>query len=303
MRVEQDQAVTLRAMARQRQKSAPASNPPIEDLAQRGVRTIAVASGKGGVGKTNLVANLGIAFAQAGARVLAVDGDLGLANLDLTLGISARGHLLEVMEGDATVDEILTPARDGLSVLPACSGSYALANIDGRNRHNLFAAIDSLEERFDTLLIDTGAGIGTNAVAFASAAEHVVVVACPEPTSLADAYGLIKVLYSQSGTTQVHLVSNMVRNAAEGEEVYRQLSKLLGRFLNVGIDYLGAINHDQAVPRSIRAGVPVVVAEPNAPASRCIESIARHLAEPMQSSQHGGIRLFWKRLLDVRKAS
>lgn len=284
-----DQAETLRNLRRR---------PENERVSDDDVRVIAVASGKGGVGKTQLVANLAVAFARQGRRVLAVDGDMGMANLDMALGVTPSATIADLMDGSTTIDKVLVVAREGVTLLPAGSGRYELANLDDRARSGLFNAIDSLENQYDTVLIDVGAGIGGNAVSFAAAAQDVLVVANLEPTSLADAYALIKTLNTKRGVKHVRVVANMVRNAAEGEEVYRRLSLLTSRFLTVGIDYLGYIARDGAVPRAVHAGVPVIVGEPKSGAGQCYLAIARKLAKtPTQPGfETGGVRLFWRRL-------
>lgn len=267
-------------------------------------RVVAVASGKGGVGKTQLVANLAVSYARRGWRVLALDGDLGLANLDIALGIQARQSMLDLIAGNATIEEVLTPGPDGMLVLPGCSGRYDLANLSVVERRALFAAVDGLEDDFDILLIDTGAGVGGNAVDFASAAETVVVVATCEPTSIADAYGLMKVVHSRSGIRRFHLVANMVRSVNEGEEVYNRLAELAERFLGVGVGYLGAVLHDPSVQRAVRQRSPVLVLEPRSSAALCIEAIANKVASvPTTELSPGGIRLFWKRLAGWRAAA
>ncbi len=282
-----DQAETLRNLRRL---------PVSERVASDDVRIIAVASGKGGVGKTQLVANLAVAFARQGRRVLALDGDMGMANLDMALGVTPQASIADLLDGTTTIDKVLVVAREGVTLLPAGSGRYELANLGDRERAGLFEAIDSLENQFDTVVIDVGAGIGGNAVSFAAAAQDVIVVANLEPTSLADAYALIKTLATKRGVKHVRVVANMVRNAAEGEEVYRRLSLLTSRFLSVGIDYLGYIARDSAVPRAVHAGVPVIVGEPKSGAGQCYLAIARKLAKTPADAGFatGGVRLFWR---------
>ena len=291
-----DQADTLRALVREN-NTAPGRGPQVSERWQHPL-AVAVASGKGGVGKTNIVANLCVALSNRGARVLAVDGDLGLANLDIAFGVNARGSLVDLLAGEATVDDVLTPGPNGIWMMPACSGRYDLANMTERERYALLAAIDSLEDRFDALVIDTGAGINSNAITFAGSAQHVIVVANIEPTSLADAYAFIKVMVQRCHTKRVQLVANMVKRPGEGEEIYAKLCEVTHRFLDVGIDYLGAIPRDAAIPRSIHASVPLLLSTPSAPAARAIDHVAEKLLNLRGLERAGaGVQVFWKRLL------
>jgi len=291
------QAQGIQMMAHSSESSVSTNN-------NRPARVIAVSSGKGGVGKTNLVANLGIAFAQSGSKVLALDGDLGLANLDIALGVTPDLNMLDLFDGTATINEILCDAPEGVTLLPGCLGRYDLANLNEQERYSLFAAIDSLENDYDILLVDTGAGLNSNAVAFAAAAQDVVIVADPDPTSMADAYAFIKVLATQCAIKRVQLVANRVSGAKDGEEIYRKLSALVGRFLQVRIDYLGYVNQDAAISRATRGGVPVLLGEPNSLASQRISTIARKiLSLPSEAPEVGGIRLFWKRLVGWKEVS
>ena len=268
------------------------------------IQVVAIGGGKGGVGKTNIAANMAIAFARAGGRVLAVDADLGLANLDLAFGVRPKASFWDLFQGTASIDEVLTEVSENVHLLPGCSGRYELANMSDQERYSLFSAIDTVEERFDTLILDIGAGIGANAVQFAGAAQKVVVVSSPEPTALADAYGFIKVLHNECAIKQVFLVANMVRSPAEGEEVYMKLASMLDRFLGVSLYYLGAVTQDNAVGRSVRTGVPVLVGKPESAASQCIMSVARRLAEADgDDTGAGGIRLFWKKLIGWKESS
>jgi flagellar biosynthesis protein FlhG len=270
---------------------------PVGAWEQGHTHVIAVASGKGGVGKTNIVANLSVAFAQSGLRVLALDGDLGLSNLDIAMGIDPDYTLMDLVEGTATVEQVLTMAAENVHLLPGCSGRYELANLDTQGRHSLFAAVDTLEADFDILLIDTGAGINSNAIDFASAAQTVVVIANSEPTSMADAYALIKVMNQRAGVKEFQLLTNMVRSVAEGEDVYSRLAALADKFLGVSVHYLGEVMHDAALPRCLRSRQPMMLKEPDAVAAQCIRSAAKKLlAMSVAENQLGGIKLFWKRI-------
>ncbi|MBI4819599.1 MAG: MinD/ParA family protein [Deltaproteobacteria bacterium] len=295
-----DQAETLRAMSRRASRGGLVGLPV---LVRPQPQVIAVVSGKGGVGKTNLVANLAIAFARTGSRVLALDGDIGTANLDLALGVQARGVITDVLSGAKRIEDALTPGPEGLFVLPASSGEYDLANLSDRDRGLIFDSIEGLSDKFDVLLIDCASGIGANAVSFGSAAQRVLLVASPEPTSLADAYATVKVLSSHGAVRRVQVVASMVSSPAEGEDVFRRLCVLADRFLDVSVEYLGALINDPAVPASIRTGVPLLVRSPASPAAIGVAQIARKLAldehfEPVS----GAVRLFWRRVLAERSS-
>ena len=267
-------------------------------------RVVAIASGKGGVGKTSLSANLAIAMGALGKRVLAMDADLGLSNLDLCFGVSPALTLLDVFDGFAPLSEVLCPVAEGVMLLPGCSGNFDLANLEVKKRYALFETIDTLEDDFDVLLLDTGAGIGSNAVSFAGAASDVVMVVNPEPTSLADAYAFMKVASGKYGVKKYSVVANRVTGAAEGEDVYRRLSDFTARFLTIGLDYLGYVPRDAAVTRAVRSGTPLLIGDPEAPASRCVHGIARKiLSMPQDTSGSNGIRLFWKRVVGLKEAS
>lgn len=289
-----DQAETLRAWAEKRRHTHGAMWQ--SRAGRQAPQVIAIGGGKGGVGKTVLAANLSVALANSGARVLAMDADLGLANLDLAFGVTPRRTLVDVIEGTARLEEVLVPAPGGVQLLPAASGRYELASLNARARAALLDAIDRLGDCFDALLIDTATGIGGNAVHFAGAAQAVVVVATAEPTSIADAYAFVKVLRTQCGIKQAHFVASMVKSRREGERLYDKLATLSDRFLGVDLSYLGSIHADPAVPRSVRAGVPLLMHAPRCEASYDVEAIARKLLR-LEGLTDGGIRLFWRRIL------
>lgn len=259
---------------------------------------IAVTSGKGGVGKTNISVNLAYALGQRGARVLAIDADLGLANMDIVMGLAPVHTVADLVNGDATIDEVVIGGPDNVWLLPGASGQYDLAQLGDDGRRALFSAVDTLDDRFDVVIVDTGAGIGSNTVGFAAAAKDIVLVVTPEPTSVADAYGMLKVLCTRCAVRRVRVLANMVGSAAEGEQVYRRLLGLAERFLNIGLDYLGAIPRDPAMARSVMRGEPVVRAYPRAPASLAMIEIADQLARSdRRDEREGAMRLFWRRLL------
>lgn len=265
----------------------------------RSARVIAVTSGKGGVGKSVVSANMALSLARAGRRVLLVDADLALANLDLVLGVETRGSLHDVIEGQLPLDHVLVRCSERLALLPACSGREEVADITPEQQSLIFSAIDALESDFDTVVIDTGAGIGSNATRFAAAAQQVVVVITPDPTSLADAYAMIKVL-STRGVERVHVVVNMASTARQAQAALQRLEALVDRFLEVLLVPVGFVYQDDAVIQSVRACQPVVTRFPQAPVARAFQAIsARLLEEPQRSPGQGGPMIFWKRLLGV----
>ncbi len=271
---------------------------PVRDPA----RVIAISSGKGGVGKTSIAANLCLALAERGKRVLAMDADLGLANLDICFGLTPDLSLLDLFDGDAKIDEVLCECPGGVTLLPGCSGRYDLANLTDKERYSLFEAIDSVEKDFDVLVLDTGAGIGSNAVSFAAASSEVIVVANPEPTSLADSYAFMKVASQEFGVRRFQIVANMVLNTKEAEDVYERLANLTDRFLNAGVELLGYVPKDSAVRKAVKTKTPLLIGSPDAPASRCIKRIASKLINrPQTKHDSGGIRLFWRRVVGVQE--
>lgn len=292
-----DQAGGLRKMSGDRSTSG--SVVPIERKWGKGVRVLAITSGKGGVGKSTITTNLSVAIAQQGARVLVLDGDLGLANLDQMFGVVPKYTLQDVVDGKRGMQEVVTDAPAGVSLLPACSGRYDVANITDEQRMGLFSEVDSLENDFDVLIVDTGAGIGSNAVSFAAAAQEVVVVTTPEPTSVRDAFAMIKVLGSRCRVKKVKLLPNMVTGAAEAATVHEKLQDLAERFFDVQVELVGHVVRDGAASAAVRAGHPLILHYPRSPASRCLAAVGRRLTGEHQSDKSlgGGIQFFWRRLL------
>jgi flagellar biosynthesis protein FlhG len=284
-------------------KSSHHRNLPLsEGEAARTPRVIAVSSGKGGVGKTVISANLGLRLAQMGRRVLLIDADLALANLDLMLGLKATRTIREVMSRSCTLEEAVVKGPHELALLAACSGDEDFAEMDATRRMALFSAIDTLEAQYDTLIVDTGAGIGSNAVSFAAAAEQVLVVVTPDPASMADAYAMIKVL-SRRGKLRINLVVNMATNPSEADSVIERLLALVDQFLpSVAVIPVGYIYRDEVVLRAVRSCSPVIAAYPRAGVSSAISALAeRLLLEPVESNA-AGPALFWKRLIGATES-
>lgn len=260
-----DQAQVLREMARATRSG------------QRHARVIAVTSGKGGVGKTNVAVNLGVALVQLGQRVALLDADLGLANVDLVLGIDPPHTLNEVLYGERALTDIIVPGPAGLQVLAGGSGVYELANLSQWRLERFLRAVEALDAALDVLLLDTGAGISRQVMAFALASQEIVVVTTPEPTALADAYSVIKLVASRSADARLWVVVNMASSAREGEAVFQRLAAVCRRFLGLEPEFLGSLPRDEAVVRAIQRQEPFLLAFPNAAVSRAVVALASRL--------------------------
>lgn len=238
---------------------------------------ICVSSGKGGVGKTSIAVNLAVALAQAGHRVLLVDGDLGLANVDIVLGLSVSRTLRETVEQGAPLREILATVSEGFQVLPASSGVPEMANLSAEEQAFLTNALEQVEQGFDYVLVDAAAGIGESVLWFNRWAEHSLVVLAPDPTSMTDAYALIKVMASRYGRRGFSLVVNNVKSQREGEEVFAGLASVLQRFLHLEPRLLGVLPADATVVKAIRAQRPFLLTNPEARVSRAVRALAARL--------------------------
>jgi len=273
---------------------------PMRDDQEHETRVIAVTSGKGGVGKSVISANLGLCMAQMGRRVLLVDADLALANLDLMLGINARNTIKDLLSSTSRLKDVMVEGPLGVHLLPACSGDVSLAELDDTQRLSIFSAIDSVEGEFDTVVIDTGAGIGGNSLSFAAAAQQTLVVVTPDPASMADAYAMIKLLNARCGLKRVFMVVNQASGPKEAEQVVQRLLGLVHQFLDVSVVPLGYMYRDETVERSVRACQPLVVTYPQASISASMHALAnRLLQEKPAESGWGGPRLFWKKLMGL----
>jgi flagellar biosynthesis protein FlhG len=265
---------------------------------RRPLRIIAVASGKGGVGKTNVTANLAVALARRGERVCVLDADLGLANLDVLFGLSPAASLLHVVRGERRLAEVVVDGPAGVRVIPAASGFEELTVLPPAARLRLLDEVDQLEGSVDVLLVDTAAGISPNVLYFTAAAAEVLIVITPEPTALTDAYALVKVLAARYGRREFLVTVNMAAGPADGEAAFARLARVAERFLRVRLEFQGSVPWDDAVPRAIRRQQPVVVASPGTPASVALDDLARRLGARPQARPSGGVQFFFQRLLD-----
>jgi flagellar biosynthesis protein FlhG len=263
------------------------------------IRVISVTSGKGGVGKTNVVANLALALCNMSKRVLILDADLGLANMDVVLGLNPRYTINHVLQGVKSLEDVIITAPCGFKLLPAASGLQELTDLDDSQRLLLLSELDALQDLFDVLLIDTGAGISSNVMYFNFAAMEKVVIVTNEPTSLTDAYALIKVLTRKYHQKRFKVLINAARSAGEAEKIYRHLSLVVDQFLgSPSLDYLGWIPYDKQVPMAIRQQQMILQRYPESPASKSFITLAKNLmASDDGSTFEGDIKFFWRRLL------
>jgi len=262
------------------------------------VQVIAVTGGKGGVGKTSVAVNLSAALASAGRRVVLFDGDLGLANVDVFLGLSPRYTLAHVLSGERTLDEILVEAQPGFQVIPAASGAANLANLDAAQHLGLVQAFSALAARLDVLIVDTAAGIAHGVTQFSQAAQHVLVVLCDEPASLTDCYALVKVLSRNHGVNRFHVLANMARTPGTGEELFRRFERVTTRFLDVVLEYAGEIPEDDCLKRAIRAQRPLIASYPSSPAAQAFKKLALRADKwPIPKGPRGNLEFFVERLI------
>jgi flagellar biosynthesis protein FlhG len=276
------------------------AGPTPEPASSRNLRVITVTSGKGGVGKSNVVVNLGLALARMGRKILLIDADLGLANLDILLGLNPRFTIHDLLSLRHSLSEVLVEGPEGIKILAASSGIPELADLDKHQKMFLLNELDEYTENIDVVLIDTGAGISRNVLFFNIAALERIVVVNNEPTSITDAYALIKVLASKHGEKHYKLLVNGLSKPQEGEMVYRTMLRVTERFLGKGIslEYLGFIPYDEAIPRAVLKQQPALSLFPRAKVSQCFGSLAKKLWESSAPTEMGSnIKFFWRRLL------
>jgi len=243
----------------------------------KGTQVICVSSGKGGVGKTSITVNVAVALAQAGKRVLLVDGDLGLANVDIVLGLSVKHTVRETVEEGAALSDILVQIAPDFFVLPASSGVPEMASLSVEEQTFLTNALEDIMGDFDYVLIDCAAGIGESVLWFNRWADHSAVILAPDPTSMTDAYALIKVMAAQFGRQEFHLIVNNVRSQKEGAELFKSMSAVLKNFLRIEPELLGMIPSDPTVSKAIRAQKPFLSTAPEAKASKAVKVLAAQI--------------------------
>lgn len=269
-----DQATALRARAA---------------AVRRRPRILTVTSGKGGVGKSNVLVNLAIALQQRGHRVVVIDADLGLANVDILLGLQPEFTLQQVVDGERALADVVMSGPAGIRVVPGCNGIPRIADLSARKRRELLAGFAALEAEADFILIDTAAGLGRNVVQFAVAADEVVIVTTPEPSAVTDAYAMIKVLHQERKAPAIRLIVNMARSRAQAVEIADKVTTVTRQFLGVAIQPLGYVLADDHVRQAVMARAPVLLHSPRAPAARAVRAIAVVVETGGQPAGRGGL--------------
>jgi flagellar biosynthesis protein FlhG len=273
------------------------SRSPILKPIPTQARVITVTSGKGGVGKTNFTVALAVSFARMGKKVLIIDADLGLSNVDVVLGCTSPGNLLQVMQYGSSLEDVVSDGPLGIKFISGGSGIYDLANLSDAQIHSFLNQVGQYDNWADMILIDTGAGLNRMVLKFVMAADEVIVITTPEPTAVADAYAVIKTYAAHAGISPVRLVVNRVREVAEGEGVVNKLAKVSQRFLGLPLSHLGFIFEDRMVQKAVSSQVPLMIAYPESVAARCIDRIAHALVFGEDLPAPTGIRGFFQRFL------
>jgi flagellar biosynthesis protein FlhG len=301
-----DQATQLRTLMRERASgattgAAPAQPPSSASDATTGAtatttqraqprraRVIAVTSGKGGVGKSNVAVNLAIQFAAAGKAVVLLDADLGLANADVLCNVDLRSNLAHVIARKKELHEVMVNAPGGFSLIGGASGLARMADLTDADRQRIVDALGDLESFADVILIDTGAGISPNVLSFTRAADQVLVVTTPEPTAITDAYAVVKVLSRDGGERRISLLVNQVRSGNEAKVVHGRIAQVAKQFLGVSVLDAGYVVIDEIVPQAVRRRTPFVLVNPSAPASKCVAQLAMRLQQGVGAANESG---------------
>jgi flagellar biosynthesis protein FlhG len=294
-----DQASSLRELMRNVQKDNKIVDPKI--FYQPKIPTVlAISGGKGGVGKTLTTANLGLCMARMGMRTLLIDGDFGLANLDVVLNLRPQFTLDDVLCGERHLKEIIMTGPEGIRVIPSSSGVMRVPELDKLQKLMLLDQIESLDEEFDVVIIDTPAGVSKNVQYWTQSAAEVIMVVTPEPTSLADCYASIKILSQVTSENTFKLIVNMVRNDAEAKKIYEKISTLADEYLQVRVDYLGYIPFDESVRSSVRERSPYVQKYPFSLASQGVRDISRQIVTQGTVGQlKGTMQFFWRKMVSA----
>jgi flagellar biosynthesis protein FlhG len=270
--------------------------------ALRPVKVIAVSGGKGGVGKTNVSVNLAVALAQLGRKVMLLDADFGLANVDVLLGLSPEYDLSHLIRGERNLEEIIVEGPGDIRIIPASSGVGQMASLSPAEHAGVIRAFSELNYDLDVLIVDTAAGISDSVVSFCRASREVIVVVCDEPASITDAYAFMKVMNREYGMERFHVLANMVHSPREGHKLYQKLARAAERFLEITPTFLGAIPHDERLRKAVQKQQAVVEAYPSSPSATALKKIARSIDEwPLARQAGGQLEFFVERLIEAER--
>lgn len=301
-----DQAAVLRQLRNKGKEAVPIKTaaPPNGRKAGAGgelerTRVISITSGKGGVGKTHISANLAYMFCKMNKRTLIFDADMGLANVDVILGLAPKYNLHDVLKGEKALGDVLVRGPGDVMILPSASGVQELANLSTDHKIALRDELDGIGGDFDFMLIDTAAGIAGNVMYFNMAAKEIIVVITPEPTSLTDAYAMIKILYQGHDEKRIMILVNMARSPKEAGEVFKRLGKATEHFLNLKVEYLGYVLFDEKVTEAVLRQRPLVELYPNCRAGKCLFTIAEKICNELPVDYNfGSLKFFSRAIVD-----
>ena len=270
----------------------------MDQVSTHPIQVVAVTGGKGGVGKTNVCVNLGVALAQMDRRVTLLDADLGLANVDVLLGLKPRQTIKDVLDATCAMRDVVVEGPASMKIVPAASGLQEMVKLGPQQHAGLISAFSEIAHSMDVLLIDTAAGIADEVVNFLCAAQEIIVVVCNEPTSITDAYALIKILNQKFGIDRVRVVANMVRSEEDGEMVFNKLQTVAERFLDISLIFAGAIGQDDQLRRAVQKQRCVLDLYPNAKSSKAFRKLAQQVDSwPIPTIPTGHLEFFVERLV------
>lgn len=267
---------------------------------KKNVRTIAIASGKGGVGKTNITVNLAIGLSRFNKKVLVLDADLGLSNIDVILNLATKYNIRHLLNGEKKMQDLIVEGPHGIKVLPASSGIQELTSLNEFQKLRLIEELDKYEEHVDYLLIDTSSGISENVSFFCTAAQEIIVVTSAEPTAMTDAYALIKVLFTKYQEKNFRILVNNVKSSGEATEVYKRLTSAADRFLSISLDYIGFVPHDRNLPEAVKQQKALIDIYPASEASVSLMEIAGKISKESNISVKGTLQFFLGGLLKTK---
>jgi len=270
----------------------------------RPVRVLAVASGKGGVGKTNVSVNLGVCLCELGRQVALMDADMGLANVDVLLGLQPKHNLSHVLGGERTLEEVIVEGPGGLRIVPASSGIQRMSELSATEQAGVIRAFSEIGAELDVLIVDTAAGISSGVLNFARACQEIILVVCDEPTSLTDVYAFIKLMNRDYGVYRFQILTNMVQDSHQGQALFTKLCRVTDRYLDVTLNFLGAIPQDDYLKKSVQKQAPVALLYPQSKSAQAFRALAHKTdAMPISEKISGHVEFFVERMIEYSSAA